>query len=237
MGRSTIGQKATRTLQLMLALRNPNIARQLARHGFTEADLEKGMSLLFALTRGRLGEPPKVVGPDPQLVRELDAWENKWLPIVSAVLAANHPEAREAVFLNLSQTSGAEVVVSVGTFLDRLEQLPRSEEEGGLGRDGKAARDLLARRGLTREVAAQARDMIARVPTIAASEEIASDERSEADIEAERQLWNWYLEWSAIARAVITDRRLLRQMGFLQGSAEPDEPAAPAAPSDPTPAG
>lgn len=34
-------------------------------------------------------------------------------------------------------------------------------------------------------------------------------------------MWSWYLEWSRIARAVITDRRLLRDLGFLR-SARPD---------------
>jgi hypothetical protein len=29
-------------------------------------------------------------------------------------------------------------------------------------------------------------------------------------------MWAWYLEWSTIARQVITDRKLLRSMGFLR---------------------
>lgn len=33
---------------------------------------------------------------------------------------------------------------------------------------------------------------------------------------AEDALWSWYLEWSTIARTVITDRRLLRRLGFLR---------------------
>ena len=31
-------------------------------------------------------------------------------------------------------------------------------------------------------------------------------------------MWAWYLEWSTIARRAITDRRLLRQLGFLHHS-------------------
>jgi hypothetical protein len=55
--------------------------------------------------------------------------------------------------------------------------------------------------------------------------------------EAERTLWAWYLEWSAIARQVIQDGRLLREMGFGakrrgssegEGDAEETEAAAPA---------
>lgn len=33
---------------------------------------------------------------------------------------------------------------------------------------------------------------------------------------AEQALWSWYLEWGGIARATLTDRRLLRSLGFLQ---------------------
>ena len=32
---------------------------------------------------------------------------------------------------------------------------------------------------------------------------------------AEADLWAWYKEWSGIARVVVTERNLLRKMGFL----------------------
>jgi hypothetical protein len=32
---------------------------------------------------------------------------------------------------------------------------------------------------------------------------------------AENDLWDWYLEWSQIARTTITGRQLLRTLGFL----------------------
>jgi hypothetical protein len=67
-----------------------------------------------------------------------------------------------------------------------------------------------------------------------------------ADEAAEAELWAWYLEWSTIARTVVTNRRHLRALGFLQNArgeiveapleeepTEDDEPASPA----PAPAG
>ncbi len=46
---------------------------------------------------------------------------------------------------------------------------------------------------------------------------------------AERELWAWYLEWSAIARNAIKQRSLLKKLGFLQddghGPNENDEDA------------
>jgi hypothetical protein len=43
---------------------------------------------------------------------------------------------------------------------------------------------------------------------------------------AENAMWDWYLEWAQIARATLHDRRLLRQLGFLErrGGAEGGEP-------------
>jgi hypothetical protein len=42
MARLTIGQKGERVLTLLLALRNVRIAAALARHGFTNKDLDEG---------------------------------------------------------------------------------------------------------------------------------------------------------------------------------------------------
>ena len=42
-------------------------------------------------------------------------------------------------------------------------------------------------------------------------------------------MWSFYLEWSRIARATITDRRHLRMLGFLRPkrSAADDDEAGP----------
>lgn len=221
MARMTIGQKASRVVQLILALRNRRIAAKLVQHGFTKDELERGWTLVTALTRGRLvaADDPD----DPKLLVELDAWENKWFPIVSAALQHRFPEAHEHVFRNLSQTTGPEVAVTVGTLLERVEQLSKPREHGGLGREGKAARDLLTKRGFTSEVVAKGEEMLATIREI---EPIPEDEgpSAEEQEQAEREMWAWYLEWSTIARTVITDRNHLRQLGFLQ-SAKRSEPA------------
>ena len=55
---------------------------------------------------------------------------------------------------------------------------------------------------------------------------------------AEQELWTWYLEWSAIARVAISDRRLLRSLGFLRyksqasGAEDEDESDDPEDPED-----
>jgi hypothetical protein len=226
--RMTLGQKANRVLQFLLGLRVHSIATALAAHGFGEADLSRGWELLRGLSVGRLGVPSGTA-TDPTLVTNLDAWENKWFPIASATLASNHAAAHEAVFRNLAQTSGPEVIVTVGILLDRIDALPKAKDQGGLGTDGAAARALLTKRGLTADVMDEARAILAQ----AAAVETAEEERVEAasDPQSEDAMWRWYLEWSQIARAVLTDRRELRALGFLRRTESGEDVEVP----EPTP--
>lgn len=226
MARLTYGQKAQRVLVFLLALRNSRIATALAKYGFDDAELALGWDFLSRLSRGRLDIAPLA---DPKLVAELDAFENEWFPVVSAVLQHSHPAAHELVFRNLGQVSGPDVVVGVRTFIERLERLPRPESEGGLGAEGRAALELLARRGLTERVVAPAKSTL---ETIARIEPARAPERDpEEDARAEREMWSWYLQWSQIARVAVRERRLLKQLGFLRtptgAVVEPELPAEP----------
>ena len=46
-------------------------------------------------------------------------------------------------------------------------------------------------------------------------------------------MWDWYLEWSQIARIAIKSRPLLRLLGFLKtGRGSSEEPALPGEPDD-----
>ncbi len=155
MAKLTIGDKAQRVLVFLLGVRNRRVRRALASYGFTEAVLTDGWGRLQALTNNRLDFVGD--GIDPTLIGELDAWENQWFPIAEIVLRTNYPAVHQVVFRNLSQTSGAEVVISVSTLLNRLDQIAKRPDDGGLGAEGKAARKLLEQRGLNERVAAQAR--------------------------------------------------------------------------------
>ncbi|MCC6873456.1 MAG: hypothetical protein IT378_04030 [Sandaracinaceae bacterium] len=228
MAKLTLGQKAQRVLTFLLGLRSLRVAMVLRAYGFDEDELARGWALLRQLTANRLASLPPV--SDPRLVRELDAWENKWFPIAEVVLRTNHPAIADEVFLNLAQTSGPEVVVGVATFVQRLDALE------GRGGEAARARALLERRGLNEDSLAQARALLAQVNSLAPAEEEAAPEDGEAD-EAENAMWNWYLEWSGIARVAIQDRRLLRTLGFLRtarsgsGPEEPGEPTPEPAPT------
>ena len=221
MARLTIGQKAERVLEFLLALRNPRIAGPLTQHGFKQVDLDEGWQLLRSITRTQLDGVPAEVSVDSDALRALDQWENKWFVIAAATLERRAPAVHEWMFRNLAQTEGIGVVVSVGTFLERWNLLDKDEPEGGLGTAGKEAKKLLQSRGLTKETLDNARALLKKLGKIDKSmPDVEKVSAENTEFEAmERALWAWYLEWSAIARQAISQRSLLRQLGFLRTSA------------------
>jgi hypothetical protein len=224
----SLGEKAQRVLKLLLGLRNPRVASALAVYGFTEADMEEGWRLLQALGQRRLDRLP--VGPrDADVIQKLDNWENLWFPIIDASLHRRFPATHERLFLNLSQTEGPEVAVSVQAMLDRIAQLDQAD--GPYGAEGPKARELLKTRGLTDASLAEVRALLGSLAKVAPAPTPLSVEEEQARMAAaEDALWAWYLEWSQLARVGIKNRTLLRQLGFLSskagdsGDAGEDEP-------------
>lgn len=210
MSRQSIGQKAERALKLLLGLRNPRIAAALASHGFTEDDLREGWDRLAALTRMRLAV--RVPLKDPRVIKELDEFENTFFRVAHATLDHRFPEVSASLFLNLTQTTGDGVAISVATFLERLAAMAKGEKP--YGERGVEARKLLAERGLTEDRVRAAEALLTSLSTIV--EEPLADVPRDEQLAAEEALWAWYLEWSEIARVAIRDGRLLRTLGFLQ---------------------
>ena len=200
----TIGMKVRRTLTFLTGLTHPQIAAALTPHGFSQAELAEGWELLTKVTGARLGRAPVPAASESDLVA-LDEWENKWFPIADAALARHFPDIRDRVFLNLSQTTGREVLVSVSTFLDRLSALADSEDE-----QDQAAMELLARRGLNAEARNEGDALLAAITSVGEP----NDDGNEVEHELEDAMWTYYLEWSAIARTVIRNGRLLQRLGF-----------------------
>lgn len=225
MARLTIGQKAERVLTLLLALRNPRIAATLSRHGFKNDDLDEGWHLLRAVTRTRLDAFPEDTPLDSDALRALDEWENQWFVIAGATLKRRAPKVHDWLFRNLSQTEGAEVLVSVGTFLERWDLLDKPEQDGGLGDDGKQAKKVLGERGLKKQTIDEAKALVKKLRKVDGPlpdlDQVMAEEASFE--KAEQELWGWYLEWSAIARNAITQRSLLIKLGFLRNGGKEDE--------------
>ena len=221
MARLTYSQKTQRMLQFMVGIRNRRARRAMAAHGFTEEDFDEGFERMKATAKTQVDAEPAEL--DPRLVHQLDQWENRWYVVIEAVLRFNFPDVHERVFRNLRQTEGLEVVVSVGTLLDRLDSLGLPADEGGLA-DGPDALALLDKRGVKAEVLGEARGLLEQIGSLEEDDPQARDEAfdEEAQAAAEAHMWAWYLEWSAIARSAIRDRRLLRSLGFLRTTRRAD---------------
>ncbi len=202
----SFNEKTSRVLRLLIGTRHPEVLAALQRRGFTAADLDEGWALLRALG---VADYYEVEAPEAERDpwTELDAWENRWYPIVRATLERHYPSLARQVFRRLSQTRGNEVILGVMVFLDRIRDL----ETGAHGEAGKKARRLLARRGLTAGVVAVAQQLIERIQTIPEpAAQPPSSDRSE-ELEA---MWAWYREWSQLVRTELHDGRLLRGLGL-----------------------
>lgn len=217
MAKRRLPEKAQRMLQFLLALKKKAIARTLKKHGFSQKDLNRGWALFQAAVGATLddtGDPP----PDPNDLALLDDWENRWYPIADATLEAHFPTIRAAVFRNLTQTQGRQLIPNITTLLARLAALTSEEAT----EEEQEAAALLVVRGLTPDRIDYAQTLLQRLSTI---EDFDDDEDSDpaideaeqaADSAAEAAMWNFYKEWSAISRAAIKSRGLLRTLGFLE---------------------
>ncbi len=207
MSNLSISEKASRVTVFVIALRIPEVAGALGEFGFDERDRREGYARLSALTAGQL--EPAIARTDPRALAAIDAWENRWFPIVHATLRFRFPAVHARVLGNLRQTDGSEVIVSVGELLRRLDVEAASSDP-----ESEAALALLATRGLTADVRAEAAALLAGITTGPLPVAAAPARDHDALATSEQALWEWYLEWGEIARVAIADRRLLRRLGF-----------------------
>ena len=209
----SIGNKSIRVLRFLQGVRHPEAFSIMAAHGFHEQELQQGWQLLMAFSDARFDEPlPAERGP--RAAQQIDAFENTWFPIVKASLGRHHPELAEEIFLNLSQRSDSQVAFTLGALLSRIRELEAAQGEGAGAKERRAARRLLEHRGFTDAVLREGERLVALMSQ-ALPGPAPGNTRHRAR-EAADALWAWYLEWSSIARTVIKERKLLRQMGFLQ---------------------
>ena len=103
------------------------------------------------------------------------------------------------------------MVISVSTLLDRVARLAT---EPSLGASGAEAAKLLAQRGLGADTIQAARSLLTKLSSAEAVGTLPTPS-PETQAQTEAAMWDWYLEWGEIARVAVTDRRLLRELGFL----------------------
>ena len=199
--------KAERVLRFLLALQDEEIASTLVAHGMRDEDVERGWHALRAMTPTSIESAR--VRPDTSqqraAMRDLQRWTALWSAIIRAALEDRDPRACATV-LGEHATLVSDPIVQTDRIVCGLEQLD------------PGARTVLRERGLTDAVLEDARSLIAAATAIA-----PPDDRSAYGVareEAERVMWSWYLRWSAVARAAISNGLSLQRLGFGRPSAE-----------------
>lgn len=205
----------------------------LAEAGFSEKSLEEGITLL-----NRAVELARVYNfsneRDSSLLGQLDAYQRRWFPAVRATLDRHYPDLSKQFFKNMVQLDGKQSPISVLEFLGTLERLGKGEPP--FGEKGPEARALLTTRLLTAEVEAEGRALLAAWDRPAAPRPRVLVEKDEVEA-AIVAAWNWRAEWVEHARAVITKRSLLRDLGMgrrtKKNASADDSVTAPALPLAP----
>lgn len=217
----SINDKLGSILQFLVGVRHPQVRALLAMRGFDDAALEEGWEAFDVASGRRLAYTApfgQLLAEDDtrKLIELIDGFENDWFPVANATLGRHFPRIRDEVFQNISQTSGPEVIVSVGTFLERIQAMetaPTAETESALA--------LLKQRGLTQALRRETRALVERVrrgsdvtlPEIDAASAAERDKAFEA-------AWAWYSEWRQIARTVIRRRDILIRLGLAEISSK-----------------
>jgi hypothetical protein len=206
---ASFGERAERVMKLLIGLGHaPGAAELMRRYGLGEDDRREGWQRLSAVAAAR--RPRAGTRPGERLLERLDAWQNVWFPVAGTHLQGRFPAVHAWLFRSLPQSDATTPVASVGLFVQRLLRMPF---EPALGGQGAEARELLARRGIDAQTVRIASDLLELISTTPPAG--STQMRGGADDPAaEDALWSWYQHWSEVARVAISDRELLRELGF-----------------------
>lgn len=220
--------KISKATTMLRGLQHPGVQLWLVPCGFGQDDFDEGWQLLDG-AMGRAFAQVKPYSPSNQLnevIPEIDRWENRNFDIADASLKRRHPAVHAELFMNLSKMNGAEVLISVPTFVKRYEALSARTDD-----DAKAAVALLHRRGITPASVAGVKALLDKARTIQTATVPTPDPEREAQLEKSiSDLWAWYLEWAQVARTAIPNKNLRIHLGISSAkSSKPEDPEAPAA--------
>jgi len=237
MSRVHTNQKFLKMIKLLRSMKTPHISRLMALRGFRSADYDMGWDLLRKAVGPDLAEPGPLslfTGSSKELIENIDQWENVYFDIADATLRHQYPALHERLFLNLTKSSGAQVILNVETFLRRLGEF---EQEGGEEID--AAMALMDQRGLTRSRRDDAQVQVGEATSLELTEPPpVSNNEQEERLQSEEDMWKWFKDWAQIARTIVKDKRIRIYMGISAraSSSDDDEPEVTDDPVPPMPA-
>jgi len=223
--------------------RNADIRALLIPYGYTDAVHEEGWRLLNK-TGGRARRVGPVAMEPPVDVAsaegELGAWGTRMFSVASASLRHNFPAQHGYLFEgDLKPQQGKGAVLSVSTFLTRLDGLASDPARADRRDEDGAALDRLEERSVTPSERTRAAALIAVVEAGAVVVAPPEAPKVARDHEAAKAaLYQWFDEWSDIAHVAITRRDLLIRIGLASprsrkaAKADAKEPAKSAAKVD-----
>lgn len=198
-----------RALKLLGYLgRTPAVFATLAPHGYTQAEHDEGWRLLHRASNYVPPATTPTTNPaSAAALAELDAWDEPNLRRLRAAIARKHPGTVETLFAGIETGDGSEAILSVSTFLARVDALAGSVHA--------AALDTLESRGLTQAERARLGELVVLAkgfgqlpgPVAAGA---GRTEHHEALIELKR----WYDDWAETARTSIKRRDHLINLGL-----------------------
>lgn len=212
MAKLSASQKAERVLRFVLALRNPQVARVMTQHGFDPDAEDEVWTLFRSLAPVPFDVPPPLPpSAGQEALRDLNAWRKRWQPVVRAVLSRHYPEVYSVVQARSTQPRltfpsplWAEVIVKL---------IDEASERGSFDGKGPKIVALLRKHGLTPREIDAARGWLRKLRQLPKRRARAEPQTPDLE-ETIVPLWDWYLQWSQLARSQIHDGRLLRQLGF-----------------------
>ncbi len=249
--RQTLEETPARVLSLLSAIGTSKpIRTALATRGYTADEHAVGWALLHKATGYLALVPvPAEARAASDALAAVDAWDEPNFRLARATLERRYPEQAQFVFADLSAQTGPSALLSVGTFLDRLDALERKlpgrelkEKVADKAQEkaDKAAIATLELRGITAAERSRLRGLIKVAQTGTAPDPGAEKAAAEAAAQAAERLKNlaelraFYDEWAEIARIVITRRDYLIRLGLAKRkSGESEEPAEPEQPETP----
>ncbi|MCU0694051.1 MAG: hypothetical protein MUF54_21885 [Polyangiaceae bacterium] len=194
----------------------------LSQRGYGQEPHDEGWELLLSATGYRRTPPAAKDSPASRsALAELDALDEPMFRIARAALRRNHAEQCEFVFADLAPATGAGAIVSVATFLDRLDALDHSAERKATRKADHAALAILAARGIGGDERKRLRQLVATAKSAPdpAPETPQLAPNAAQRLEALNAVRAWYEDWSEVAHAVVKRRDQLIRLGLAQRKA------------------
>jgi hypothetical protein len=213
-----------KVLKFLVNISRPPHLAVARREGYTGKEHKEGWRL-FKLASGEgrsldhlfeesaAGTAAAASAERLRILQDIDAFENTWFPRTRAIIRRVVPRARRdafeaAFFKNLEQQPlGPAVIVSVRTYLSRVEDLAKTGDA-----DAKRVRETLLERGLTDSKVSDIRALLSKLEGTGGGKKagkVSASDLAKAQTdqrEALEDLRAWFNDWGTTLRSVFNLR-------------------------------